>query len=588
MALPKIVTQTLRPYVILLSLSMLYLAYEQLQTSEQNAHSQSLANLSTAAHLVSSQVEAASSKLFILDDTQSFTDFNNTARRILKHSPIYADVVHVNLETGQYRSVLLNPTTAEKDPNIIWTPLVKFSPHIAISSLYEKSPGYWVFAVKYTPNDTEQLWLEFDLKHTTQSLRGLRTLDEGYVFVIDKHTGRLIFHPDPDRIGTPSISYHSGISELVESGTIFGEYEYYYREQFKMSVFEADNAFDWVFISGTDRSDILSTSYQFGLTAIFIASLLYLAIAISYLTKQLSLSLAGLNTQTDLATFKHQLRYTLDRFIPHQGIQFCLYNSQHGHFSTLDFHGNGRVFMKDKTIANLFLPGKIRYLNKSEADPLAQKLQIHSNHYVIPLHSQDELIAIIYIQAFLPSSGSILRMIRDYSEIALSNLLLRNTLMREDVMTKLDSQHTMNASIDCHQNSQHVFFAQLEIDFFEQILHLHGSQCADRIVLATAEMMHTCFPKPRAISLSRDGLDKFCLLFHAHNADDALYKCEELKQLIEKNPVQIGETNIPFTVSIGGGQVSEAHQDTLNRTEKALYKAKSAGRNQVNFNAYVD
>ncbi|HAS63659.1 MAG TPA: diguanylate cyclase [Vibrio sp.] len=567
---------------------MLYLAYEQLKNSEQSAQSQSLANLNTAANLVSAQVEAASSKLFLLEDAQSLTDFDNTAKRILKHSPIYADVIQVNLETGQYRSALLMPTAAEQDPNIHWTPLVQFSPHIAISSLYEKSPGYWVFAVRYIPNETEQLWLEFDLKHTTQSLRGLRTLEEGYVFVIDRYTGRLIFHPDPNRIGTPSISYHSGISELVESGTNFAEYEYYYRDQFKMSVFDADNSFDWVFISGTDRSDILSASYQFGLTAIFIISLLYLAIAISYLTKQLALALAGLNGQSDLAGFKHQLRYTLDRFIPHQGIQFCLYNSQHGHFSTLDFHGNGRVVMEDKVLASQFVPGKINFVSKSDADPLALKLQIRSSHYAIPLHSQGELIAIIYIQALFPGCGSIMRIIRDYTEIALSNLLLRKTLLCIDVMTKLDSQHTMNASIDCHQYSEHVFFAQLEIDFFEQILNHHGTLCADKVIVATAELMQTCFPKPRSLSLSRDGLNKFCLLFHAHDEEDALNKCEELRILVEKNPVKLGEISVPYTVSIGGGMVEHAHQETLNRVEKALYRAKGAGRNQVCFNTYND
>ncbi|GAK87324.1 GGDEF domain [Vibrio ponticus] len=267
---------------------MVYLAYDQLKTSEQNAHSQSLDNLNTAMHLVSAQVEAAASKLFLLNDAKTLTEFDNEAYRILKHSPIYADIIQVNLETGQYRSLLLNPTLPERNPNIVWTPLVKFSADIAISSLYEKYPDYWVFAIKYTPNDTQQLWLEFDLKHTTQSLRGLRTLNEGYVFVIDEHTGRLIFHPDPSRIGSLSISYRSGISQLVESGTKFSDYEYYYRDQFKVAVFDADNELDWVFISGTDRSDILAASYQFGLSAVFIASLLFIAIAISYLTKQLT------------------------------------------------------------------------------------------------------------------------------------------------------------------------------------------------------------------------------------------------------------------------------------------------------------
>lgn len=587
MSLPKLVTQTLRPYVILLSIGMLYLAYDQLKTSEHNAHSQSLDNLNTATNLVSYQIEAASSKLFLLDDAQTLHDFDNAARSILKHSPIYADIISVNLETGQYRSTMLHPTLPEKDPNIVWTPLVNLSPKIAISSLYEKYPDYWVFAVKYTPNDDKQLWLEFDLMHTTQSLRGLRTLDNGYVFVIDRHTGRLIFHPDPKRIGTASISYNGGISQLVESGTTFSDYEYYYRNKNKVAVFDADNNFDWVFIAGTDRSDILAASYQFGLTAIFIGSLLYIAIAISYVTRQLSSSLSDLNRQTDVSNFKLQLRYTLDRFISHRGVQFCLYDQQSGNFSTVDFHGNNRIVLNDKALAASLKPNKIRFSGKSEADCLARKLHIRTNHYVVPLFDQEQLIAVLYIQMRLPSCGNLLRMIRDHSEVALTNLLLRKSLLCKDVMTKLDSQHTMNASIDCHKNSDNVFFAQLEVDFFEQILNHHGSLCADKITLAVAEMMQTCFPKPRAISLSRDGMGKFSLLFHAHDQQDALTRCEELRLMIEKNPVQIGEQNIPFSCSIGGGPVRASHQETICQVEKALFKAKGAGRNQVSFEVYA-
>ncbi len=587
MTLPKLITQTLRPYVILLTLGMLYLAYDQLKTSEHIAHDQSLNNLSTATHLVSSQVEAASSKLFLLEDTHSLTEFDNTAKHILKHSPLYADVIHVNMETGQYRSVLLNPTLAEKDPNITWTPLTKFSDQLSISSLYEKFPNYWVFAVKYTPNSSQQYWLEFDLKHATQSLRGLHTLNDGYVFVIDRHAGRLVFHPDPSRIGKPSISDHSGISEQLDSGTTFSNYEYYYRDQFKVVVFDANNELDWVFIAGTDRSDILAVSFQFALAAVFCASLLYIALAISYLTRQLSYALTDLNNQTDLGNFKHQLRYTLDRFIPHKGIQFCTYDERHGDFCTLDFHGNSKIAIKDQTLARQFTPDSMRFVNRKEADILAQKLQIRANHYVIPLHNQDELVAVIYIQCLLPCNGTIMRMIRDYTEVALCNLLLRKTLLCKDVMTKLDSQHTMNASIDCHQNTSNVFFAQLEVDYFEQILNHHGPQCADKITIATAEMMQTCFPKPRAISLSRDGMGKFSLLFHAHDKDDAINRCEELRVLIEKSPVKLGELNIPFTVSIGGGAVNGAHQSTLCQVEKALYKAKGSGRNQVSFDAFL-
>lgn len=586
MALPKFVIHTLRPYVILLSLSMLFWAYQQFKASEQDADLQSLANLNTASSLVSTQIEAASSKLFLLAEATSLTQFNNTAKRILKHSPLYADVIHVNQETGQYRSVLLHPTEAERDATIVWTPLVKLSAKLAVSSLYEKKPGDWVFAVKYTPDNENQIWLEFDLMHTTQSLRGLRTLNDGYVFVVDRQTERLIFHPDPNRIGSPSVSYHGGISDLIGAGQQFGHHEYYYRDQFKITVYRADNPFNWVFISGTDRSDILASSYQFGLAAIFIASLLLISASISYLNSQLNQSLAVLNQQTELAQFKHQFRYILDRFVSHQGVQFCLYDRDTSQFSTVDFHGNSRVVMSDSELAQSFTPGMIRYQSKAQADPLAQKLMIQSRHYSLPLFSKNELIAIVYVQAFMPSYRTIVRMIRNYSEVALSNLLLHNKLLSKDVMTQLDNKHIMRSAIDHNIENEHAFFALIDIDRFQLLNDNYGHQCGDKIILATAELMQTCFPKPNAISHARYGGDEFCVLFHAHDENDAYDQCDLFRQLVEKRAYLYNEQVIHYTISMGVTRVLDSQHITVGNADKAIYQAKGLGRNQVVLNTF--
>lgn len=586
MALPKLVAHALRPYVILLSFCMAYFAYQQFKTSEQNAYLQSFANLNTASHLVSAQIEAASSKLFLLDDAKSITQFNYTAKRILKHSPIYADVIYVNNETMQTRSVLLHSTKAQQDPNIIWTPLVKMSPNIAISSLYEKAPGYWVFAVKYSPDHQHQIWLEFDLMHATQSLRGLRTLNDGYVFVIDRHTERLIFHPDPTRIGSPSISYHGGVSELIASGQQFGRHEYYYQDQFKMTVFDANNPLDWVFISGTDRSDILAASNQFTLTGIFIASLLFIIISISYLIHQLNHALRLLNQQTEVADFKSQFRATVDRFLSHQGVQFCLYDSENDQFSTLDFHGNSTIIMCDANLASYFMPGDIQYKGKHQADPLAQKLMIRSRHYSLPLFSNKELIAVIYIKAFFPNFHTLVRMIRDYSEIALSNVLLHKKLMSKDVMTQLDNKHIIRAAIDQNIDNEHVFFALVDIDRFQRINDEHGHKCGDKIIRETAEIMQTCFSKPRAISHARYGGDEFCVLFHATDENDAYEQCDIFRQLIEKRGYLHNNQPLHYTISMGVTRVWASQHITIDQADKALYQAKGLGRNQVVLNTF--
>tara|TARA_Y100001960_G_C14763707_1_gene875644 strand:+ start:699 stop:2402 length:1704 start_codon:yes stop_codon:yes gene_type:complete len=565
---------------------MIYAAYHQLNQSEKSAYQQSFSNLKTASHLISSQVEAATSKLHLLDDSFSLSDFDSTAKRILKHSPAYTDIITVNRETGQYRSIQLNSTLSERSPGIIWSPLSKVTPQFTVSSIYEKLPDQWVFAVRYIQSNLNEIWIEFDLKYTTQSLRGLRTLSNGYVFVVDSTTGRLVFHPDPARIGTPSVSYLAGISEMITNGLRFGKHEYYYKDQYKVSVFDADNPYHWVFISGTDRSDILASSYQFSLTAIVIASLLLLAMVFNYLTYQLNQSLADLNNKDDLPEFKHHLRAILDRFCHHNGIQLCFYDSDYGYFSTIDYHGNSHVVLKDKDLAKRFSPSSLSYTGKRYADPLAKKLKVNSRHYTIPLFDKESLIAVIYMKATLPTYRSILRMIRDYSEVALSNLLLHKKLRSKDVMTHLDNKLTIREKIDSNLDKEGIYLAILDIDHFKRINDIHGHQCGDHVILHTAELMKKCFPKPGAISLARYGGEEFCMLFYANDENDAYEQCELFRQMVDQTELSYEEVDVRYTVSIGITSAQDSQHTTIGRADKALYQAKGLGRNQVVLNTF--
>lgn len=586
MALPKLLIRTLRPYIILLVVGMIYAAYQQLNKSEQSAYQQSFSNLKTASELIFSQVGAAASQLYLLDDSASVSDFDTSAKNILKLTPIYSDIIHVNNDTHQYRSVLLNPTHSEQHSEITWHPLNNITSKLAVSSVYEKIPDVWVFAVKYIQESGNEIWIEFNLKYATQSLRGLKTLDHGYVFVVDGTTGRLVFHPDPSRIGSPSVSYHAGISELIETGLRFGKYEYYYKGQFKMSVFDGDNPINWVFISGTDRSDILSTSYQFSLTAIVIGSLFFLAVVINYLTYQLNQNLADLNSKEDLADFKHKLRDILDRFCHHKGVQLCFYDADYGHFTTIDYHGNSNIVLKDKDLAKHFSPSSLSYTGKRYADPLAKKLQINSRHYTIPLFDKESLIAVIYMKATFPTYRSILRMIRDYSEVALTNLMLHKKLRSKDVMTHLDNKLTLRDKIDASLDKEGTYLAILDIDHFKRINDNQGHLVGDQVITHVADLMKKCFPKPNALSLARFGGEEFCILFRANDENDAYEQCEMFRHLVEKSKIVVDDMPVQYTVSIGITSNTISQNIAIGRADKALYQAKGLGRNQVVLNTF--
>lgn len=586
MALPKFVIRTLRPYIILLVIGMVYAAFQQLNQSEHNAYQQSFVNIKTASDLVSSQLEAASSKLYLLADSSEHDEFVSTAKRILKYNPTYTDIIYIDKKHAKYQSIQNNATYAEKYSDIVWQPLDEISADFTVSSIYPKAADQWVFAVRYTQDKYREIWIEFDLKYATQSLRALRTLDSGYVFVVDANTGRLVFHPDPHRVGTPSISYHAGISELINSGLYFGKHEYYYQGQYKMSVFSKDKQHNWVFIAGTDRSDILATSYQFSLSAIVIASLMLLAIAINYLTYQLNKSLSQLSNRENLADFKHYLRTVLDRFCHHKGMQLCFYDSDYGHFTTIDYHGNTQVVLTDPSLAKRFSPSSMSYTTKHYLDPLAKKLHIKSRHYTIPLFDKDNLIAVMYIKANIPTYRSLLTMIRDYAEVALSNLLLHKRLRDSDVITHLDNKLALTEHIDQNIEQHGIFLAMIDIDHFKIINDNIGHLGGDKVIYHTADLMRRCFPKPCSLSLARYGGEEFCILFRANDENHAYEQCELLRQMVEQSRVELDESDINYTVSIGITNSQVSSHSTISRADKALYQAKGFGRNQVILNTF--
>ncbi len=592
MALPKILIRFLRPYLIVLTAIMVYLAYQQLQRAEQVAYKQSHANIRTASALIQSQIEATLGKFYLLQDSwreNDRTHFMDLSERILADTPIYADIIQFSPIGNRYRSMSGKLIPTEKINSIKWAQLSELAPKFSISSIYEKIPGRWVFAVKHrNPSQLFEVWIEFDLLHTTQYLRDLKTLNNGYVFVVDKETERLVFHPDPKRIGTPSISYHGGIGELVSQGLTQGRHEYYYQENFKISVFDVDNPMDWVFVSGTDRADILSTSYQFSLTATVIASLLLLAVIMNYLTYQLNSALSTLNRFDSIADFKAHLKYVFDRFCTHQGLQFCLYDASTHTFSTIDYHGNKQPVLTDENLAKKFSPHSLSYQHPRYQDPLARTLKISQRHYTIPLFNKDELIAVLYLSAVFPTYKSILRMVRDYSEVALTNLLLHHQLKRKDPMTGLDNKLTVRSMIDNAVSNQrqpgidpHTYFALLDIDNFKKINDTYGHLCGDAVIYKMATLMKKSFPRPKGVSLARYGGEEFCILFHANNPDDAKKQVDELRRIIETSPITYDDQTIHFTTSAGVTPILESQHATIGHADKALYRAKNMGKNQV-------
>lgn len=590
MALPKTLIRLFKPYIILLTGGMLYLAAAQLEKVETAATNQSASNIRIASATIRSNIEAVFGKLYFLEtslglpNTTDFSDqkFRELSGNILKRTPNFSDIIRYQPNSQHYVSTRGLPLSNEQIATIQWYSIDGVVEDFYISSVYQKADGRWVFAVKHTAEKlNEEIWIEFDLLHTTQGLRDLKTLNNGYVFVVDKATERLVFHPDPKRIGSKSISYHAGISHQLSQGQLAGKHEYYYQDNFKISVFDADNSLNWVFIAGTDRHDILTSSHQFTLTGVVLGSLLLLWIGANYLAYRLNVSLSQLNKVEDLASFKRKLKSILDNFTYHKGIQFCLYQPENHSFSTLDYHGNKSTVHCDKVLSERFVANAMVYRNGQDADPLARKLKIDQRHYCLPLYSRQQLIAVLYVNANLPISQNILRMIRDYTEVSLSNLLLQHQLSSKDLMTQLDNKSSFNLALENYANQPETYIALLDIDNFDHLNRAYGEAVGDKMIKLTAEALRSYFPKPKELCLARVGGKEFAVLFKANDANDAKFQLDQCRIGVAEKTIVTPDISLSLGVSVGFSQIEGEPDTALALAEQAKLIAQQLGKNRV-------
>ncbi|MBB1465939.1 diguanylate cyclase [Vibrio sp. SG41-7] len=566
---------------------MVYLAIAQLQKIEKQATDEASSNIRFANAIIRSTIEATFGKLYYLQTslnlpiavTENTQEFNEISNEIITKTPNVTDIIRYYPQTNEYIATRGLPLPTDQVDSIQWHSLNSVLEGFYISSIYQKSNSHWVFAIKYLDesNLTDELWIEFDLLHTTQRLKELKVLNNGYVYIVDLATERLVFHPNPKRIGSKSVRFNAGISQRISQGETSGQHEYYFQNHFKASVFNVDNDLNLVLVAGTDRQDILTSSHQFTLTAIALGSLLLLWTSANYLTHQMKVLLGRLNKADDLENFKHELKATLDSFTYNKGIQFCLYQPDTHAFNTLDYHGNKTTVLTDPSLANRFTPGNIDYLTGKESDLLAQKLKIRQPHYRIPLHTGRQLIAVIYVSTKLPINQNILHLIKEYAEVSLSHLLLKHQINCKDQITNLDNKSSLRLALNHYINEPDTYLALLDIDNWEDIKHSYGKAISNQIIRVTAEAIRSQFPKPKGLCLAHLDGKAFAVLFKACNITDATCQLEQCQLAIASKTVATPDSILSPEVHAGLSGTESTSDSTFIKAEQVkLFARRSA------------
>lgn len=133
------------------------------------------------------------------------------------------------------------------------------------------------------------------------------------------------------------------------------------------------------------------------------------------------------------------------------------------------------------------------------------------------------------------------------------------------------------------RNQQPVCVIICDIDHFKPINDNYGHLTGDEALKHAAAVVRGSVRE--ADIVARFGGEEFVVFLNNSNLDNSAKIGEKIRAALEIAPCKHGDTVINMTISIGVALVSaadeEAVNDAIDRADKALYKAKNQGRNQV-------
>ena len=132
-----------------------------------------------------------------------------------------------------------------------------------------------------------------------------------------------------------------------------------------------------------------------------------------------------------------------------------------------------------------------------------------------------------------------------------------------------------------HQRGNNLSLAMLDLDHFKRINDGYGHLAGDKVLKIIANVLRK---RMRVTDfIARFGGEEFVLLMPDSSLTDALAVGDVLRAAIEACPFHFKGERVTITVSMGVAQCQPGERSdlALKRADAALYRAKAAGRNQV-------
>jgi two-component system, cell cycle response regulator len=132
----------------------------------------------------------------------------------------------------------------------------------------------------------------------------------------------------------------------------------------------------------------------------------------------------------------------------------------------------------------------------------------------------------------------------------------------------------------CVRHGRLLALVRVDVDHFKAINDSHGHEAGDQVLVEVARRLEGAVRG--GDELARWGGDEFVALLPDTDKAGALRAAERLRAAVAAAPVQAAGTELDVTISVGWAHwAGDTPDDLLARADRALYRAKDAGRDTV-------
>ena len=162
---------------------------------------------------------------------------------------------------------------------------------------------------------------------------------------------------------------------------------------------------------------------------------------------------------------------------------------------------------------------------------------------------------------------------------------IREIAIRDDLTGAFNRRHLMDLIMHqkavADRGSYRFSLCMLDLDHFKHINDEHGHLAGDRALQAVAEILSQQVRIGDIVG--RFGGEEFVVLLSETPLQAAAETAERLRQQIEEHAADAAPAGVAVTASIGVTEyvAGEPIEAALSRADRALYRAKAAGRNCV-------